>query len=113
VQGIGRDTGVFKAAGKLVGEYDIGELRLAVGRLPGVIAGALQVVELDPALCLYVRGNGDDSRGCAGLEPIQKEVGEQEGGKVVDSECVLQAIGRRVLWAQNPPTLLTSTSSRG
>src|SRR5207245_6191358 len=88
--------------GQLVGEHDVGGLRLAVGRLPGVVARALQVVERDMALRLYVGGDGYHPCGCAGLEPIEKEVGEQEGGEVVESKCVLQAIGRRVSVGPEP-----------
>ena len=41
-------------------------------------------------------GNGYDPRWCAGLEPIQKQKGEQEWSEVVHSERVLQPVGGRV-----------------
>jgi len=46
VQGGGGDAGAFQPAGEFVGEYDVGELGLAVRPLPGVAAFALQVVDL-------------------------------------------------------------------
>src|SRR5439155_14278011 len=93
VDGGGRDAGAFEAAGQLVGEHDVCELGLAVGALSGVVASALQVLEIDPAPRLCAGGYGDDPCGCACLEPIQKQVGEQERGEVVERERVLQAVG--------------------
>ncbi len=59
----GGDAGAFQAAGELVGEQDVGQLRLAVGALPGVVPLALQVVEVDAAAGVGAGGNGDDPGG--------------------------------------------------
>src|SRR2546421_9412824 len=47
------------------------------GALCGVVASTLQVVELDPAPRLFAGRDGDDPCGCAGLGPIQKQVGRR------------------------------------
>ena len=102
MQGGGRDAGALEAAGQLVGEHDVGELGLVVGALSGVVASALQVVELDAAHRLCAGGDGDDPCGCAGLEPIQQQVGEQERGEVVEGERALQAVGGQVAVRPEP-----------
>jgi hypothetical protein len=56
----GRDAavtvGALDAASQLVTKHDVGELGLAVSTLSGVVANALEVVELDSTLRLYVGG---------------------------------------------------------
>jgi hypothetical protein len=81
--------------------------------LPGVVPLALQVIEVQPALGVGAGGDGDDPGGRAGGEPVQQQAGEQEGREVVEREGVLEAVGGDVPVGQNPPALLTSTSSRG
>ena len=52
-------------AGQLVGEHHVGQLRLAVSALPGVVPHALQVIEGDAAPAVGAGGDGDDPGGCA------------------------------------------------
>jgi hypothetical protein len=49
VQHGGGDASAVQAAGQFVAEHDVGQLRLAVGTLPGVVPLALQVIEVDAA----------------------------------------------------------------
>jgi hypothetical protein len=96
VQHVGGDAGALQAAGQLVGEHDVGQLGLVVGPLSGVSALALQVVEVDATHRLGPGGDGHDPCGCARLEPVEQQVGEQERAEVVDREGVFQAVGRGV-----------------
>ena len=66
------------------------------------MAGPLQVVEVDPAHRLCARGDSDDPCGCAGLEPIKQQVGEQERGEVVEGERALQTVGGQVSVCPEP-----------
>ena len=102
VQGVGGDAGAIEAAGQLVAEHDVGELGLVIGALPRVTASALQVVKVDSTHRLCTGGHGDDPRWCAGFEPVQKQVGEQERGEVVEGEGTLQAVGGRVSVCPEP-----------
>ena len=86
----------MEAARQLVREHDVGEFGLVVGALSRVAASALQVIELDPAHRLRAGGDGNDPSGCAGLEPIHKQVGEEKRSEVVEGEGALQAVGSRV-----------------
>ena len=92
----GRDARTPQTAGQLDGEHDVGELGLVVGTLSGVVASALQVVEVDAAQALCAGRNRDDPRRCAGFEPIKEQVGEEERRQVVEGKRVLLAIGRQV-----------------
>ena len=49
-------VGALDAASQLVTKHDVGELGLAVSTLSGVVANALEFVELDSTLRLYVGG---------------------------------------------------------
>src|SRR5438552_2760325 len=62
----GGDAGGVQAAGQLVGEHHVGQLRLAVGALPGVVPLAVQAVEVEAAAGVGGGGDGDDPGGCAG-----------------------------------------------
>ncbi len=44
----------------------------------------------------------DDARWCAALQPIQKQLGQQEGGEVVERERALQAVGGDVAVRPEP-----------
>ena len=87
------DAGAVQAAGQLVGEHDVGQLRGVVGMLPRIRGRALQVVEVDAAGGVRAGGDGDDPRRRAGLQAVQQQVGEQERGEMVEGEGVFQAVG--------------------
>ncbi len=92
VQYVRRHAGAFEATRELVGEHDVRQLRLVVRPLPRVVARALQVVEVDPSHRLGAGRHRDHPRGRTGLQSFQEQVGQQEGGQVVDGEGVFQAV---------------------
>ena len=75
---------------------------IGVNPLLGVAAFALQVVEVESGRRLGVGRDGDDPGGRAALEPVQDQVGEQEGGEVVDGEGALQSVGGEVPGGPEP-----------
>src|ERR1019366_9734398 len=78
------------------------ELGLAVRALAGVVASALEVVEVHPTHGWSAGGGGDHPCGCAGLQSVQKQVGQQERGEVVEGKRALEAVGRRVSVCPEP-----------
>src|SRR2546423_9341812 len=63
---------------------------VAVTPLPRVLLLTLQVVEVQVAERMRAGGHGNDPGRCAGLEPIQQQVGEQERREVIERERVLR-----------------------
>ena len=84
VEAVGGDAGPLQAAGELVGEEDVGELGLAVDLTGGVFAVGAVVVEIERALAVHLGRDGDDAGGCGLLQGVEEQVGQEEGGEVVD-----------------------------
>ena len=85
VHAVRRDAGAGEARGELVGEEDVGQLRLRVGEQADVASCALEIAKGDATESLEHRRDGDDARsavGGAAPERGQELVGEEEGGEV-------------------------------
>ena len=93
VQRGGRDPTALQASRQFVGEHHVGQLGRVVGALPRVLQLALQIVEIQAAERMGAGGHSDNPRRCAGLQPVQQQVRQQERGEVIERERVLQAVG--------------------
>src|ERR1700679_2459939 len=84
------------AAVERVGEEDVGELVGSVGVPWDVAALALQIVELDLAVAVRERGDGDDARRGGGEQLREEQPGERKVAEVVGAKLALKAVGREL-----------------
>jgi hypothetical protein len=104
VQRVGRDSAALHAAGKLLGEQHVAQLRDGVLAQPGDAAGGLaQRAEVNAlGLVVVVTGDGDHAGRGGGFEAAEQRDGEREVPEVVDPEGQLEAVPGQAALPGNP-----------
>ena len=89
---LARDVRSLQPAGQLIGEEDVGELGLSVYLAGSVLAVGSKVIEVERALAVYLRRDGDDTGRGGRFQGVQQQVCQEEGGEMVDGELGLEAV---------------------
>lgn len=93
-ESVDRDPRALQPASQLQREQQVGQLALTVAERLAVVLFTVQVVEVDVAVLVELRGDHDDAAGSGGLQPVQQEVSEEEVTQVVHAELHLKAVLR-------------------
>ena len=73
-------------------KQQVGQLALTVAEGLIIIIFTIQVVKVDVAVLVKLRGNDDDATGSRSLQEVQQEVSEEEVTQVIDTELHLKTI---------------------
>jgi hypothetical protein len=93
-QAVRRDACAFEAPGQLVGEKDIPQLRTKIGAQRIIMPLTLKIVEVYGVAMRFLSHRDDASSGCCAHE-IKQEIGQQEGGQVIDCQRLFDTVGGR------------------
>ncbi len=100
-----RGAGAGKPALQFIGEHQVRQLRLPVGRDPTVRALGLQIVEVDasPDALPQTADRHDPRTSGGGEHPVAQQTGQRKMTEVVGAELELESISRRALRRVHDP----------
>lgn len=82
---IDRDPRALQLPCQFECEQQIGQLALTVAERLVVVTFTVQVIEVDVAIFVQLRGNHDDAAGSGVLQEVQQEVSEEEVAQVINT----------------------------
>ncbi len=86
------DPRALQLAGQFECKQQVGQLALTVAESLVVVSFTIQVIEVDVAVLVKLRGNHDNAAGRRGLQEVQQEVSEEEVTQVIHAELHFKAI---------------------
>lgn len=86
------DPCVLKLASQFECEQQVGQLALTVAERLVVVTFTVQVIKVDLAVLVKLRGNYDDAARSRGLQDVQQEVSEEEVTQVIHAELHLKTL---------------------
>lgn len=89
---VDRDPRALQLASQFEREQQVGQLTLTVAEGLVVFTFTIQVIEVDVAVLVELRGNHNDAAGSRGLQAVQQEVREEEVTQVIHAELHLKTI---------------------
>ena len=105
VQAVHRDPGPLEPPGQLGGEVDVGQLRLGVDLHGAVARVDCRSSKSSPrrAPLWAVDATFTTRAGALSLDPVEEQLGQEEGTEVVDGEGRLESVGRLAAVGQDDP----------